>query len=483
MPTTSNFVQSSFEKVLPKILTNSSISLTLQPSVNQNRQIMAKESIKVVSLPTSIPSSDNLSQNYDSNVLPTYASKLTLINEPLNIILTDEESSNSSESIYEEISKHLANKSLAITRESNDVRNKQLSGIVSTEVLYSADVPSSSKTKIKPIDDIQPTTFTNGSIRDLSLVNSSIQNNNQSKQVSTIDSTEDFDSEFGIKYESFDDILLSDLNDASSTTYGFSQSNKESLLLKTLPNLNHNLPSNSNRPVYFNSTKACVKKIVQESKVSDKLPTNNVVNPEFINNLVSISPNSAHTSQSAEIYLPVSNCISLNMETQNLEFNQNSNSRVLQNDVIFIHMIRREVILPNIFWKTLRSTTNKNLTVFVQRDELLEVIKQVIFSTSLVPHININGRHYDYNKSIRTKLELENLLEKIDDIQICKGYDGYVHKQCYYYFEDTNSLKNELCDKCKELVKKELLYKVDTIIQHKSNTVEHLISKVSIIYN
>lgn len=490
--TTSNSVQSSFEKVLPKILANSSISLTLQPSVNQK----ANESTKVINPPPSTHTSDNLSQKYTNNVLsitfgsknmqskqilannstktvePTkYASKLTLKDELLDVILSDEESSDSSESNYEEISKYLTNKSLPITRGPSVSRNKQLSRIVSTEVVYSDNVSNSSETTIISVDNIQPTISTDGPVCDFT------------------NPTEVFDPVFGIKPGQNDGVLPSNLNDASSTTYDFSPSNKEPLLLKTIasgslsnkrsPSLSQNPPSNSDRPMCFNNTKSCVGKIVQ---IANELPSNNVINPEFINNQVSyfksVSSNSSCTSQSAEMYLPVSNCISLNMENQNLEFSENFN-RVLPNDVIFIHKIRKEIVLPNIFWKTLYSAANKDLTVFAQRDELLEVIKQVIFSTSLVPHININGRHYNYNKSIRTKLELENLLEKIDDIQICKGYDGYVHEQCYYYFEDTNSLKNELCDKCKELIKKECLYKVNTIIQHKSNTVEHLINKVS----
>lgn len=208
---------------------------------------------------------------------------------------------------------------------------------------------------------------------------------------------------------------------------------------------------------------------------------------KYINNQIVLlkksAPNEFRTSKISE------------KNMHNIEFNSNSNysknmspventnsnnDDFIFNDVHCIHNLSRNFVLPNYFWKSVLCKKNQNKTIFIQRDYSMKVIKKVYFHNNLVPIIFINNKRYEYNENIETKIELENLLEKIDDIEICMGYDGYMHEQCIGYFEKS-SKETESCFNCQELTKDEHLYKVELVLKEKSNRIVELENQVNII--
>lgn len=141
---------------------------------------------------------------------------------------------------------------------------------------------------------------------------------------------------------------------------------------------------------------------------------------------------------------------------------------IIFKDVNSILEICESIRVPPIFWKCLIQTNSNNL-LYVEQDPCIGIIKKVLFHSNLVPQISINKKQYKYNIPVKTKHELEDLLEKISDIEICMGYDDFAHDECLGYFESTSE-EIELCDpcrafakKCKSKMKAEHQQKLDTI--------------------
>lgn len=206
---------------------------------------------------------------------------------------------------------------------------------------------------------------------------------------------------------------------------------------------------------------------------------------KYINNQIALlkksAPNDFRTSKIYEknIHNIEFNCNSNYSKNMSIVENAN-NDDLIFNDVHCIHNLSRNFVLPNYFWKSVLCKKNQYKTIFIQRDYSMKIIKKVYFYNSLVPIIFINNKRYAYNENIETKNELENLLEKIDDIEICMGYDGYMHEQCIGYFENS-SKDTESCCNCQELTKDEHLYKVELILKDKSNKIVELENQVNII--
>lgn len=122
-------------------------------------------------------------------------------------------------------------------------------------------------------------------------------------------------------------------------------------------------------------------------------------------------------------------------------------------DFGFIYDISQKVVLPNNFWNIL-CNEKQNEIIFFEEDELSEPIKIITLRKSLVPEIILNNVYYNYKEAIISQLDLENLLEKINNIVVCLGYDGQVHKNCIgYYVNDEDKEENEVCDNCRKLIK------------------------------
>lgn len=209
---------------------------------------------------------------------------------------------------------------------------------------------------------------------------------------------------------------------------------------------------------------------------------------KYINNQIALlkksSPNEFRTSKISEKNMHnfgfnYNSNYSKNMSL--IEITNSNNDDLIFNDVHCIHNLSRNFVLPNYFWKCVLCKKNQNKTIFIQRDYFMKIIKKVYFYNNLVPIIFINNKRYEYNKNVETKSELENLLEKIDDIEICMGYDGYMHENCIGYFENS-SKEIESCCNCQELTKDEHLYKVELILKDKSNRIVELETQVNINY-
>jgi len=230
----------------------------------------------------------------------------------------------------------------------------------------------------------------------------------------------------------------------------------------------------------------------QNISTCDLNPTLKLNGSEFVDNqiifLKSISTsNTSYSSESPQIDTPlISECNSLakNSDVHDSYSDNNSNTSdcIIIDDIEdngFIFEISKSVVLPTLFWRTEHLTT-QNVTGFYQQDIRDVTVKKIHFYNSLVPIIHVYGKKYEYNNPVTTMNELENLLEKIDNIEKCSGMDGFVHEKCIGYFEDT--LEDiEMCSACKGIITDQHLQKISEIIESKSKIIESLEKKVSLL--
>lgn len=157
--------------------------------------------------------------------------------------------------------------------------------------------------------------------------------------------------------------------------------------------------------------------------------------------------------------------------------NLNPDEKVEQKDNGFIHEVSKNMTLPSIYWMTLHDLC-RNITIFIQRNDSNDAVKKVHFYNSLTPIIQIYGMKYDHDKPIKTKIELESLLEKIDTYEKCSGHDGFTHENCIGYFE-AHTEYIEMCSICQKLIRDQDLQKTKTSIESKSKTIENLQNRIS----
>ncbi|CAI6373048.1 unnamed protein product [Macrosiphum euphorbiae] len=143
----------------------------------------------------------------------------------------------------------------------------------------------------------------------------------------------------------------------------------------------------------------------------------------------------------------------------------------------FIFEMTKEVKLPSSSWKS-ENLNSKNATRFYQRNIDGVTMKIVLFLNNLVPTIQIYGKKYEYTTPIKTKKELEDLLEKVDSIEKCCGRGGFVFKQCLGYFE--NSLVN-MCSGCEGLVKDRDLQRMKSKLETINKSMESFDNRVSLM--
>ncbi|XP_003245120.2 uncharacterized protein LOC100570263 [Acyrthosiphon pisum] len=179
-------------------------------------------------------------------------------------------------------------------------------------------------------------------------------------------------------------------------------------------------------------------------KMPDKLSSNTVINPELIDNQITflkhISPaNKLNSSVLPEIKTPViSECYSLAGKADIHDSNPDKSTNTSQYIIIddddtenfrvkdhrFIYNISRIIVLPSALWRIVYDCV-QNTTSFYQRDSSYKTVKKISFYNSLLPKIQIYGINYKYNKPIKSKKQLQSLLEKVDSIKKCSGVDGF----------------------------------------------------------
>lgn len=207
----------------------------------------------------------------------------------------------------------------------------------------------------------------------------------------------------------------------------------------------------------------------QKSAVHSKVDqlSNELNLPEFINKQVTIIKTGLpkDKDESPEIV----NFHSLNVHSINSNKNESNN---------VFHPIFKKTKLPHNLWRLfvhIKNGTKK----FVQLDETMVPIKKVIFDKSLVPDIYVNGKSFECYDEIRNENQMENLLGKIDEIEICWGYNGLHHEKCIAYFEDTTEESLE-CHYCKGLTTADNVNSEDIILKNKSIMIKNLHKEVSV---
>jgi len=263
---------------------------------------------------------------------------------------------------------------------------------------------------------------------------------------------------------------------------------KNSMSITLQPKLHNNLSSTTNNnspsvsliPSLPSTSSSSVHNISQQtplqykleatstSKMPHKLSSNTVVRPEIIDRqIIFLKPipptNTSNSSELPKIKTPViSKCISLARKSHthsNSNCSKNDSEFIMVDDDIdteafiqedngFIYEISKSVSLPSLFWK-IEYISGRNSTHFYQQDNFGKFIKKISFNNSLLPIIHIHGKKYEYNKLIKTKNELHNLIEKIDGIYKCVGIEKFVNKNCTGFCEG-NSEGVHRCFSCQK---------------------------------
>jgi len=197
------------------------------------------------------------------------------------------------------------------------------------------------------------------------------------------------------------------------------------------------------------------------------------------------------SSNTVEIKMPViSNCVSLAVQSDTHDSDpcividdddddyddddDDDDDDFIEKDNGFIYEISKCVELPTVFWKS-EHDRSRNVTNFYQEDDSYETVKNISFNNSLMPKIETYGKKFKYSRPIKSKNELQNLLEKIDNVEKCNGFDLVIHDNCIgYYDKSTEDVIS--CSACQQ--KFQELHKMT---ESKTKTTESLEQKVSLL--
>ncbi|XP_026821932.1 putative uncharacterized protein DDB_G0291812 [Rhopalosiphum maidis] len=537
---TSNTFKPSFIEVLPKILANSSLSFHLQSNDEHytNKQISAIDNNKeVVKSYAKQPILKKILTENMSNVYymyPTTSDNSSIINSssektcPINV--SDTSLTNSEKPVKpvvdfsmvkmepnDDISDSLETNFEQITETHNSMHNNLQSSLIQYEENWDTTPKQSTvnsefsafpttELKIKPelIENNDDLPLSPTSIDD----SLSIEMSNLNQKLKKITAN----SSLSITLEPFESnrAIEPSVNLFSKT------SAKSSMSITLQPKIKHNpsvttnnsYPSVSLIPSTPSTSSAMYnisqhnstqyeQKSVSTLNIPNQLSSNNLIYPKFINNqmIKAISPiykpNLLELSESHEIRNPVidtyyslksmPNDFNSNYSTNISEFtidenNSEDDTRVEEKDNGFIYEVSKTVTLP-VSWTSIHNN-KQNSTVFCQLNDFKETVKKVNFSNSLVPTILMYGKKYQHNIPIKTKIQLETLLKKIDNFQQCSGNDGYNHDECIGYFEP-HLTDIDLCSVCQNIIKDQDMHKITTIIAYKSKTIASLENKIS----
>jgi len=145
-------------------------------------------------------------------------------------------------------------------------------------------------------------------------------------------------------------------------------------------------------------------------KMPDKLSSNTVINPELKTPVISESFSLAGKSDAHD-----SNPDNNAGTSQCIIIDDDDRKDFTVKDHRFINNISRIIVLPSALWRSVYDSV-QNTTSFYKRDNSFKTEKKINFYNSLLPKIQIYGMDYKYNKPIKSKNELQSLLQKIDSI-------------------------------------------------------------------
>ncbi|KAL5233761.1 hypothetical protein ACI65C_001171 [Semiaphis heraclei] len=281
---------------------------------------------------------------------------------------------------------------------------------------------------------------------------------------------------------------------SSSSMYNTTQQSLPSTSTSSMYNTTQqSLPSTSSSSMYNTTQQTLLRneqKTTSTIRMPHKLSSNTVIQPKSIERrfiyLKPISPsNQSNFSESPKIKTPViSKCISLARKphTYNSNYRTNTSDCVIiddddtegfvEEDDGFIYEISKSVLLPSVFWKIVHNSA-RNSTTFYQRCSISETVKNILFDNSLLPTIHIYGKKYEYNKPIKTKNELQNLIEKIDCVEKCYGFEGLAHDNCIGYYEG-NLEDVHSCSSCLEKYQE-----LHNFVGSKTKTIESIEQNIS----
>jgi len=248
--------------------------------------------------------------------------------------------------------------------------------------------------------------------------------------------------------------------------------------------LTHSLPSTSSCSVYNREA------ITQQSslqskpeatstlKMQDKLSSNTVICPEFIDSqITSLKPISSKNKSNSDEFLEIMSPLNTKSDTHSTNSSPyeiidcENTKEFKKEDHGFILEISKSVILPSSFWKIFYNET-KNATTFSHELFPKTIEKKINFPNSLVPIVQLYGKNYKYKKRIESRNKLQHFLKKIDNLEKCSGFD---YQQCIGYF-DGSSEDRLMCSACQEKVTNQEIES-----KFKSMTIQRLKSKVSLL--
>lgn len=438
---------SSLEKILPKMSENNSLSIYLQPSVQQSKQVLLTESIKEIN------AIDGLNHNV----------------EDLPIILQNNSIQTNLLSDSQTVSKKLTNNgSFSITAEKNNYQSAKISATESTEV---TNPPSEIKPKL--FDDVPQTISINAN-----KVKSSSHCNFEKTFSLALFKTSTLTRSRPIIKENKQ--VGHDISQTASTD------NPDKIKLPRLLNIEQLFSSNPFHCPASTSSKQSNddNKQIPQNKVKIRFLDRNLV-PEFLENLS--EDNSLSLNSSIANYKPVTiikstkgidsiskleptnDVLQTSVNKSNFEqpgitgkgklsFHTNFPSGTLNEEISQRIVLKKflmdseSAIRPNKFWKY-HYNSMQNSALFIFRNKHISAAKIILFNNGHVPKIQINNKTYLFKKAIKTKCDVENLLEYVDDIKICSGYNKHFHVACIGYFENTSE-GIEACRNCQNLKKK-----------------------------
>jgi len=137
--------------------------------------------------------------------------------------------------------------------------------------------------------------------------------------------------------------------------------------------------------------------------------------------------------------------------SQIVNFTIHSNTEEFDQHYINVKNFVYNVIVSNSFWKVVQQSDDSILIALIQFKDFMGLEKKVVFKkNSLQPEIYIDGRFLPKGKYIMNERDLQELLDTLDDYEICFGNNGDNHTNCDGHYL-MNASNIDMCCHCATL--------------------------------